>query len=89
MNGDVSVYLKEMFTKLHDFIQFSQCSLKFEVIRFDLKKKQSSKFQQLKIVQDWTNEQTKYGVQMAIIKHIWQLTHTSEPQKWPDYTVAT
>ena len=26
-----------MFTKLHDFIQFSQCSLKFEVIRFNFK----------------------------------------------------
>ena len=81
MNGDVSVYLKEMFTKLHDFIQFSQCSLKFEVLRFN--------FKIVFFLQDWTNEQTKYGVQMAIIKHIWQLTHTSEPKKWPDYAVAT
>ena len=80
MNGDVSVYFKEMLTKFHDCIQFSQCYLKFEVIRFDFK---------IVFFQDWTNEQTKYGVQMAIIKHIWQLTHTSEPQKWPDYTVAT
>ena len=80
MNDDDNVYFKEMFAKLHNFIQFSQCSSKFEVVRFS--------FKIVFFVQDWTNGQTKYGAQMAIIKRIWQLTHTSEPQKWPDYTVA-